>query len=131
MKRQSVPAGTIWGDRFGYSRAVRVGDRIHVSGTAASDEEGRVHGDGDPHAQASFALARIEAALKELGAGLKDVVRTRVYVTDITDWKAVAEAHAQYFQTIKPASTLLEVSALIDPALLVEIEAEAIATEEV
>lgn len=128
MERLKVPAGTIWGEDFGYSRAVRVGNAVHVSGTAASDEDGRVHGDGNAHAQAMFALRRIEGALQELGAGMEDVVRTRVYLTDTADWEAVARAHASFFREVKPASTLVEVSALIDPAMLVEIEADAIVT---
>jgi enamine deaminase RidA (YjgF/YER057c/UK114 family) len=126
MQRQSVPAGTIWGEGFGYSRAVRVGKAIHVSGTAASDEEGQIHGRGDVYAQTAFALSRIESALDDLGASIEQVVRTRVYVTDMDSWKQVAQAHAEFFAEIKPASTLVEVSRLIDPELLVEIEAMAI-----
>ncbi len=125
MDRRRVPAGTIWEDKFGYSRAVRVGNVIHVSGTAGSDEQGETRG-GAAYDQSLYILRRIEGALAELGASMADVVRTRVYVTDIGDWEQVAQAHAEFFADIKPASTLVEVTALIDPELLVEIEAEAV-----
>lgn len=126
MNRHRVPARTIWGEGFGYSRAVRVGDIIHISGTTASDEQGEIHGIGDAYAQTVYALNRISIALEELGASIGDVVRTRVYVTDIDFFPQVAKAHAEYFGKIKPASTLVEVSRLVDPKLLVEIEADAI-----
>lgn len=128
MERRQVPAGTIWEEKFGYSRAVRVGSTIHVSGTAGSDEKGETQG-GAAYGQAVYVLQRIEGALAELGASMADVVRTRVFLTDIADWEQVAKAHAEYFGSIKPASTLVEVSRLIEPDLVVEIEAEAIVTD--
>lgn len=128
MERRRVPAGTIWGDKFGYSRAVRVGRTIHVSGTAGSDESGESRGDG-AYDQTVYVLQRIERALAELGASMQDVVRTRVFVTDIEYWEEVAKAHAETFGSIKPASTLVEVSRLIETDLLVEIEADAIVDE--
>lgn len=125
MERRSVPAGTIWEDRFGYSRAVRVGNVIHVSGTADTDPEGKAHAKGDVYAQAHYSLKKIEAALADLGASMEDVVRTRIYTTDIDAWQEIALAHSEFFSGIKPATTLVEVSRLIDPEMQVEIEAEA------
>ena len=126
MERRSIPAGTVWEDRFGYSRAVRVGNVIHVSGTAATDPDGRTHGKGDVYAQTHFVLKKVESALAGLGASLEDVVRTRIYTTDIDAWEEIALAHGEFFSNIKPATTLVEVSRLIDPEMQVEIEAEAI-----
>ena len=111
---------------MGYSRAVRVGQFIHVAGTTGVDAEGNVVGAGDPGAQATQALRIIETALLELGASLRDVVRTRIYVTNIADWEAIGQAHGAFFRDIRPAATMVEVSRLIAPELLVEIEAEAI-----
>ena len=126
MSRQNIGSGRPWEAIVGYSRAVRVGQVIHVAGTTGVDDAGNVVGAGDPGAQTTQALRIIEAALKELGASMRDVVRTRIYVTNITDWEAIGAAHGAFFRDIRPAATMIEVSRLIDPALLVEIEAEAI-----
>ncbi len=124
MPRQSVSSGTTWEELAGYCRAVRVGDVIHVSGTTATGPNGLVGAD-DPAAQASFALDKIEAAITSLGGSMQDVVRTRVYVSDIAHWEAVARVHGQRFAAIRPANTLIE-ARLVGPEYLVEIEAEAI-----
>jgi len=125
MKRQLITSGTKWENQVGYSRAVRVGNVIEVAGTTAVNEQGVV-GKGDAYAQTRFIFQKIENALQAAGAELKDVVRTRMYVTNVNDWEAVGKAHGEFFQAIKPASTLLEVSRLIDDDLLVEIEVTAI-----
>ena len=126
MPRQNVGSGRPWEAIVGYSRAVRVGQVIHVAGTTSVDDGGQVIGAGDPGAQTTQALRIIEAALTALGASMRDVVRTRIYVTNIADWEAIGAAHGAFFREIRPAATLIEVSRLIDPALLVEIEVEAI-----
>ncbi len=126
MPRHNVGSGRPWEEVVGYSRAVRVGQIIHVAGTTGVDASGAVVGPGDPAAQTTQALRTIEAALAELGATLRDVVRTRIYVTDIADWEAIGKAHGAFFRDIRPAATMIEVSRLIAPELLVEIEAEAI-----
>ncbi len=124
--RIQVSSGAPWESLVGYSRAVRVGNQIEVAGTTAVDEAGNVVGAGDPAEQTRVILRKIEQALIRAGASLADVVRTRIFVTDISQWEAIGRAHGEFFAQIKPAATMVEVSALISPELLVEIEATAL-----
>ena len=126
--RRTVAAGTPWDAAVGYSRAVRVGPHVVVAGTTATDEAGATVAPGDAYAQTAYALAKVEAALAGLGATLTDVVRTRLFVTDIAQWAAVGRAHAEAFGDVRPAATMVEVARLVRPDLVVEIEADAIVT---
>jgi enamine deaminase RidA (YjgF/YER057c/UK114 family) len=127
--RQNISSGTKWEAFAGYSRAVRLGNTVYVAGTTAVDENGAVVGGGDPYEQARYIFIKIEKALNEAGAMMKDVVRTRMYVTDISRWEEVARAHGDIFKDIRPAATMVEVKALIEPDLLVEIEVTAVMGE--
>ena len=125
-KRINISSGTKWEDIVGYSRAVRIGNMIEVAGTTAVDEKGQVVGLGDPGEQTKFILSKIEKALTSAGATLNDVIRTRMFVTNIADWETIGRVHGLYFKDIKPVATMVEVKSLISPELLVEIEVTAI-----
>ncbi|MBX7135882.1 MAG: RidA family protein [Fimbriimonadaceae bacterium] len=126
VDRQNIASGAPWESIVGYSRAVRVGSLVFVGGTAPADSDGNLVGAGDPYLQARFCLEKIERALREAGATMADVVRTRMFVTDISQWEAFGRAHAEFFGQVRPAATMVEVARLISPGMMIEIEVDAV-----